>query len=222
MSTNGFSCVQRVDSAGQIEPTDLLRNLGEWSQMITRFRKYAVLAGVGAVALFGTSFANAAAIIGLQVEGAGTQQVYSLGNGNFLGLWGFDNREPANPGASTVDILNADSIKNGFTGGKDSIVNFYNGTNPVNGGASEFDPLTFAFTIVDNARLFDSLWIEWTGGNLVYKQPSGGTTTMNSTNITRQGDPLAPVPIPAALPLLASVLAFFGFMGWRRKAASAA
>ena len=30
---------------------------------------------------------------------------------------------------------------------------------------------------------------------------------------------VAPVPIPAALPLLLSALGFFGFMGWRRKKA---
>lgn len=33
---------------------------------------------------------------------------------------------------------------------------------------------------------------------------------------------VAPVPVPAALPLLASVLGFFGLLGWRRRSASTA
>ncbi|RMF12490.1 MAG: PEP-CTERM sorting domain-containing protein [Alphaproteobacteria bacterium] len=157
------------------------------------------------------SDARAAAIIGLRVEGGGTQQVYALDNGNFLGLWGFDNREGANPGAGSVLITGPGDLIGGFTSGAGNIVAFYNGTNPVNVGASEFDPLVFGFTVADDARLFDSLWIEWTGGNLVYQQPSGGTTTMNSTNITREGDPFRrDIPAPASLLLLGVGLAALG------------
>ena len=178
----------------------------------------AAIATFVAIAGYSAS-AQAVAIIGLQVEGGGTQQVYALGNGNFLGLWGIDNREGANPGAAAVDINSLADITNGFISGGGNIVNYYNGANPINIGASEFDPLTVPFTVADDARLFDSLWIEWTGGNLVYQQPSGGTATMNSTNITRQGDPLSnDVPEPAALLLLGAGLAGLGLAKRKRSA----
>ena len=37
------------------------------------------------------------------------------------------------------------------------------------------------------------------------------------TSISVRSATVSPVPLPAALPLLASALGFFGFMGWRRK-----
>jgi len=43
----------------------------------------------------------------------------------------------------------------------------------------------------------------------------------NQMNVSVSAIP-APVPIPAALPLLLSALGFFGFMGWRRKRTAAA
>lgn len=150
--------------------------------------------------------AHAAAVVGLVVEGGGTQQVHQLNNGNLLGLWGFDNREGANPGAGAVTINSAADITGGFISGAGSIVQYYNGTNPINGGASELDVLAYPFTIADDARLFDSLWVEWTGGSLVYQRPSGGTSTMNGTMITRPGDPFIPEPTTAALAMIASLM----------------
>jgi hypothetical protein len=171
-------------------------------------------------AVFGASSVSAASIVGFVVEGGGTQQVYALDNGNFLGLWGFDNREGANPGAGPVTIVSADDITAGFTAGAGSIVGYYNGATPINAGALEFDALTYSFTIEDNARLWDSVWVEWTGGLLTYQQPSNGTATMNSSNITRDGDPFAPapVPLPAAGFLLLGALGGLG-LAKRRKAA---
>ena len=177
---------------------------------------FAAVAGLAMSAMAATS--HAAAIIGLQVEGGGTAQIFQLGNGNLLGLMGIDNREGANPGAGAVTVNSAADLIGGFTSGGGNIVQFYNGTNPINAGASEFDVLTFAFNVADNARLFDSIWVEWTGGNLVYQQPSGGTTTMGTT-VTRSGDPLSAIPVPAALPLLAGAIGVFGLIGLRRRAA---
>ena len=173
-----------------------------------------MIAAAGALAL-GSGAASAASVVDLIVEGGGTPQVFSLENGRFLGLWGFDNRNNESP----VTINNADDIIGGFTSGGSNIVGFFNGTNPINAGASEFDSLGYSFTIAADTRLFDSLWIEWTGGNLVYSF-NGNSRTMGDGNITREGDPFSPatpIPLPAAGWLL---LAAFGGLGVaaRRKA----
>lgn len=140
-------------------------------------------------ALFVCSGVNAA-LISLQVEGGGTAQVYELNDGSFLGLMGFDNRDRSGYTASDVTIASFGDLADGFTSGQQNIMGFYNGTNPVNAGAVEFDALVYGFNVAAGARLFDSLWVNWSGGNLVYGQPYGGTTTL-SANVTRQGDPLA-------------------------------
>jgi hypothetical protein len=161
-----------------------------------------------------------ASVIGLQVERTGGLKVHQLDNGNFLGLWRFNNREGINPGAGAVTIGSADDILGGFIFGRDRIVGFYNGATPVNAGASEFDPLVYSFTIADNARLLNSLWIEWTGGRITYQQPNGKRASMNSRRVTLPGDPLAVavVPAPAALPLLLAGLGALAFARRRRAA----
>lgn len=161
----------------------------------------------------------AASVIGLQVDRSDGRQIYQLGNGNFLGLWRFNNREWINPGAGAVTISTADDILDGFIRGRDLIVGFYNGATPVNPGAAEFTPLVFGFTIADNALLPQSLWIEWMGGVIRYEQPNGRVAGMNSRRVTREGDPLAVIPAPAALPLLLAGLGALGFAARRRRAA---
>lgn len=166
----------------------------------------------------GISAPAGASVIAMTVEGGGIQQVYRLKNGNFLGLWGFDNRENANPGKGAVTISAASDLIAGFSGGAARIVGFYNGATPVNPGKAQFTPVVWGFTIGDNVRHSNALWIEWESGSLVYKQPRRGTSSMSARE-TLAGDPLTPVPVPAALPLLLAGLGVLAIAGRRRKTA---
>lgn len=182
--------------------------------------KFIRTVAVTAMALTFAGAASAASIVGLQVEGGGFPNVYHLENGNWLGLWGFDNRDRSGFNAVDVTINSASDLVGGFTSGGGNIVNFFNGTNPINGGASEFDELTFGFDVAEGKRLFDSLWIEWTGGTLVYENPWGGTNTMGS-KATLEGDPFAdtaPVPLPAAAWMLMAAVGGLGIASRRCKA----
>ncbi|SCZ66263.1 PEP-CTERM sorting domain-containing protein [Thiohalomonas denitrificans] len=167
------------------------------------------------------SGANAAAIVDLQVEGGGTQQVYQLSNGNYLGLWGFDARNIA----SDVNITGAADITGGFASGGDTIKEYYNGPNPVNDGAHEFDKLSYDFTVGKGERWFDSLWVEWSGGNLVYQFGDGTRTmsTMPSTPTLESrlwadgGGNGVSVSEPGSLALLVAGFAGLGLLHRRRK-----
>ena len=181
---------------------------------------------VAAVVLAAAMLASPApaAVVGLQAEGGGgPQSIYQLTNGNFLGLWGFDNRD--NPNVGAVTLNSAADILSGFRGNTNRIVGFYNGRTVVNPGRSEFDPIVWGFTIGDEGRLSDSLWIEWTGGGLVFKGPVGGTRNMQP-NATLAGDPfltsasaVTPMPVPGALPLFLAGLGVMGLIArFRRRA----
>jgi hypothetical protein len=162
-----------------------------------------------------------AAVVGLQSEGGtGPRSVYQLTNGNFLGLWGFDNR---NPNVGAVTLNSPADILSGFRGDTSRIRGFYNGRTVVNPGRSEFDPIVWGFTIADEARLSGSLWIEWTGGALVFRGPVGGNQTM-APNVTLPGDPIlaravTPVPVPGALPLFLAGLGVMGLIARFRRPA---
>jgi hypothetical protein len=96
---------------------------------------------------------------------------------------------------------------------------FLNGATPVNVGAPEFDELHWGFNVADNARLWDSLWIEWTGGTLVFRQPGTGRTTMPAS-ATREGHPFpSPIPAPMTFPLLLGALGALGLSARVRRAA---
>jgi hypothetical protein len=162
-----------------------------------------------------------AAVVSLIPEGgSGPKLVYQLTNGNLLGLWGFNNR---NPNVGAVTINSAADILSGFRGNSNRIVGFYNGATVVNSGRSEFDPIVWGFTIADEARLNSALWIEWTGGALVFRGPVGGTQTLQPA-VTLPGDPIlaravTPVPVPGALPLFLAGLGVMGLIARFRRPA---
>lgn len=141
------------------------------------------------------------------VEGGGTPQVYQTDTGSFLGLWGFDNREKD---ALLIDDI-GNQIGGNFTSGGGNIQNYFYGDVD---GKTEFDDFDY-LEVGENQRLFNSLWIEWTGGNLVYSY-NGKTRTMSDT-VTGDGDPrvTASVPEPGTLALIGAGLA--GLFAARRR-----
>lgn len=180
-----------------------------------------LLAGAAVAAAMMAGSASAATF-GWVVEGGGAAKVYQLQNGNFLGLMGIDVRNSqqtggtvaVNPTSGSEDL--GDSLQTG------SILNYYWGTSSLNGGASEFDLASGDLDLVDGERYFDAFWVEWAGGNLTFSNGKGGTATLGD-RVTLDGDPIstAPVPLPAALPLLLSAFGGLAFLRSRRKAAAA-
>lgn len=158
----------------------------------------------------------------LQVEGGGTQQVHQLDNGNFLGLWGFDNRAETRPTLLKEEALldnfsNSSSIQQLLYGSVDDKqefdpVEFF--VEPVIEDGQLISPPEPGFQVGAGERLFDSLWIEWTGGNLVYNF-EGKTRTMSDT-VTLDGDPIA-VPAPGTLALLGVGILGLAALRWRRR-----
>lgn len=156
------------------------------------------------------SAASAGAVVmttDMQVEGGGTPQVYQTDTGTFLGLWGFDNR---GKDALLIDDI-GNQIGGNFTSGGENIQNYFFGDVA---GKNEFEPFDY-LEIGENERLFNSLWIEWTGGNLVYSY-NGKTRTMSDTpTLEVDPRPTASVPEPGTLALIGAGLA--GLFAARRR-----
>lgn len=129
-----------------------------------------------------------------------------------LGSW-FDYRfcDPAGCTWPTYNNL----LVEGFRGGQSVISQWINTGNTIT-------PVTYslpqAFTGLTSLRL-SILWPDTIGvGNL----PSGYSVDCSypCSHFTLDNVTLAPVPVPAALPLAASALAFVGFLGWLRRKSS--
>ena len=162
-----------------------------------------VLGAVVSAAIAFSGVAASAASWNLVVAGAGTPQMYNLDNGNVLGLFGVVD-------AQVGDVITLDEINTGgeLTGA--TILNAYYG-DPIGDGAWQGAPTAFtalpstggvieAMFNATSTSLHDSLWLEWAGGTLVLKRNNGNphsNFTIGSANVL-PGDPLAPVPLPAA------------------------
>lgn len=164
--------------------------------------------------LLATAPANAT-VVNVTVEGGGTPVVYQLGNGNYLGLLGFDSRP-----ADADNIVNlapftfgAADITGLITSGASTVKNYYFGPSWPN--ALEANTLIDGdlITIDDEARLFDSLWVEWDGSSsLVFKKAFGSGTTTLGNRVTQTGV----APISSAVPepgTWALLVIGFGMMG---------
>lgn len=178
-------------------------------------RKFLFAAAVAVSAIASLGVKADAAVFGYVVEGGGTPQVHQLGNGNFLGLVGLDTRNAAQTGG----LVGAADLLSAITSNASAVANFYFGRSSLNGSASEFDLFAGPVDVANNTRFFDALWIEWTGGNLVLSNGRGGTATLGSRNVTLAGDPLAPIPLPAAAWMLLAGLGGLAAAGrWRKPA----
>jgi len=107
--------------------------------------------------------------------------------------------------------------------------------NPVLGGEwtgtpPEGSQITFPVSIdtlssaSDNGKLFDSLWVEWTGGTLNFIREGGGTDTLPASpagdrfsQVTFVPSDAAPVPAPATLAIFGLGLAGMAFALRRRR-----
>lgn len=159
-----------------------------------------------------------AATIGLQVVKIDSvPQTFQRENGNLITLWSFDNTTAVGLGTGDVTIAAESEITSRFLFG--TVVALYNGTNPVNAGAAAFDPLTFSFVVPDDTVLPSSLWVEWTGDNLIYLNPDFTFAGVTSDFITSPGDPVSVIPVPAAMPLLLLGIGALGLAMRRRKPA---
>ncbi|MEM8822354.1 MAG: VPLPA-CTERM sorting domain-containing protein [Pseudomonadota bacterium] len=188
---------------------------------------FAIALAAASIMGIGSTQAAQVGVFDLQLEGGGTAQVYQLNNGNYLGLWGFDTRDRKNRRTGLISreftggMITTADIAAGFGGSASRIVGYYfGGDSALNNGASEFDVIRGSLQLDAEARYFNSLWIEWTGGTLSFRSISG-TRTLGINNATiLPGDPLAvsSVPLPAAGWMLLAGLGGLVALKRRRKA----
>jgi hypothetical protein len=171
-------------------------------------------------ALMVSATGASAATVGLQaVTIDGEVQTFLRSNGNLITLWEVVNTAGVGLGTGNVEVTQATDILSRFFVMGGSVVELYNGTNPVNAGASEFSEITYSFIVPPNTTPRSSIWVEWTGDLLLYLNPNFSVTGVSGDFITDDGDPVPVVPLPAGLPLLLAGLGAIGLAARRRKAA---
>jgi hypothetical protein len=160
----------------------------------------------------------ALAAINLTVEGGGTPIVYEGANGNKFAVFGIDRRPLDADGVvnQPAFTLTEQYIRDRFATQANRVVNiFYNPNN----SSPAFDPANsfsaFApIDVADEARLYNSLLIEFTGtGNVTAFRGIGtGSSTVNLTPNQAGAPPIgAPVPEPATW---AMMMLGFGGLGY--------
>lgn len=178
--------------------------------------------------------AGSAHAVGLEASNIGGNTVFAdPGNGNVLALFGLKNASVGD----TLDLAGVQdlqqsgpSILNIFAGDPSSLppAGFRDGAlvgspalfSNVNDGV-EVDALSSGGPV---GSVFDALFLEFDptlGTTLVFDNGGGGTSTFALSSKSEQ-IAFTPIPVPAALPLMASGLAALGFLGRRRRQRGAA
>jgi hypothetical protein len=178
----------------------------------------ATLAALMVSATGASSTTASAATIFLEAVTVGENlQTYELESGNSLTLWRINNTRATTEVIDDLSELTAGLVAIDFLPFSVSpMLNAYNGPDPLNAGAAEFSAVSFAFTLP--ARTSRTFWVEWSGDWLIYSVVGTQQVVVPPT-ATVLGDPLTPIPVPAALPLLLGGLGALGLAARRRKAA---
>lgn len=175
---------------------------------------------LGLVSLACLAAAPASAAVNIVIEGGGTPIVYEGENGNRFAVFGIDARQQDSDNIVNLPNVTVDNsyIQSLITSGASQFVNAFLCTNGEDCAAFT------SVNVADEARLFGSLLLEFSGtGNIVFSKPSGGTATLG-LGITQQGlppigDVTAAVPEPSTWAMM--LLGFFaiGFGMRARKTA---
>jgi hypothetical protein len=146
------------------------------------------------------------------IEGGGTPVVYDVGGGNLLGLVGLVDAE-------IDDILSFSTLSGLATSG--TLIDWYSGpSDNLSGDGGQFSEIVGNLTVDgldrdDDGRVFNAFYVEFDGSApLVFE----GTATLGNS-VTAEGNPLAPIPLPAAGWMLLAGIGGLAAMARRRKAA---
>ncbi len=146
------------------------------------------------------------------IEGGGSPVVYDVGGGNRLGLVGLVD-------ADINDTLSLSTLFGLVDSG--TLINWYSGkTDNLSGDGGEFSRIVGDLTVDSldrgsDGRVFNAFYVEFRGtAPLVFE----GTATLGN-RVTEDGNPLAPVPLPAAGWMLLAGIGGLAAVARRRKPA---